>query len=91
MNVHDLIVNELFENKSLAALIFLVDNGRELEFNAGENKCFITRDNSKKYVSLYVNNNENSFDSVSELIENAMIADMQFFEAWKQAELEYLL
>ena len=31
MNVHDLIVTELFEEKSLAALIFLIDCGRELE------------------------------------------------------------
>ncbi len=90
MNAYDLIVNDLFENKSLAALIFLVDGGRELEFNVEENKCFITRDNSKKYVSLYVNNNEDSFDSVYKLIENAMIADMQFLAAWKQAELKYL-
>ncbi len=90
MNVYDLIVNELFEKKSLAALIFLIDCGRELELNVNGNKCFISCDSSKKYVSIYVNKNEQSFDSVSELIENATIADMNFLLAWEQAELEFL-
>jgi len=88
--VHDLIVNELFEKKSLAALIFLIDCGRELELNMNGNKCFISCDGSKKYVSLYVNKMEQSFDSVAELITNAIIADMSFLTAWEQAELEYL-
>ena len=38
MHVHDLIVNELFDKKSLAALIFLIDFGRELELNMNEKK-----------------------------------------------------
>ena len=88
--VHDLIVNELFEKRSLAALIFLIDCGRELEFKVNGNKCFISCDGSKKYVSLYVNKEEQSFDSVSELIANATIADMEFLVVWEQAELEYL-
>lgn len=90
MAVHELIVNELFEKKSLAALIFLIDSGRELEFNVHGYKCFITCDNSKKYVSLYINEIEHNFDSVYELITNAMIADNSFLVAWEQAELEYL-
>ena len=90
MNLHGLIVDELFEKKSLAALIFLIDCGRELELTLNENKCFISRDGSKKYVSLYVNKNEQSFDCMSELIENATIEGMNFLLAWEQAELEYL-
>ena len=87
--VHDLIVNELFEKRSLAALIFLIDCGRELEFKVNGNKCFISCHGSKKYVSLYVNE-EQSFDSVSELISDATIEDMKFLVLWEQAELEYL-
>ena len=64
MNLHALIVDELFEKKSLAALIFLIDCGRELELTLNENKCFISCDGSKKYVSLYVNKNEQSFLTV---------------------------
>ena len=90
MDAHDLIVNELFENKSLSALIFLIDCGRELEFKVNEKEYFISCDTSKKYVSLWVNKNEQSFDSVLELIENATIENMCFLTAWKQAELEYL-
>ena len=89
MNVHDLIVAELFQKKSLAALIFLIDCGRELEFDVNENKCFISCDSSQ-YVSLYVNKNEQSFDSVCEMIENATIANMNFLAAWEQAKLELL-
>ena len=89
MNVHDLIVSELFEKKSLAALIFLIDWGRELEFDVNGNKCFISCDSSK-YISLYVNKHEQSFDSVCEMIENAMIANMSFVAAWAQAKLEFL-
>lgn len=90
MDVYDLIVNELFEKKSLAALIFLIDCGRELELSVNGNECFVSCDGSKKYVSLYVNKHEQSFDSVLELISNATIADMNFLAAWEQAELEYL-
>ena len=89
MNVHDLIVTELFQEKSLAALIFLIDCGRELEFEANGTKCFISCDSSK-YVSLYVNKNEQSFDSVCEMIEHATIANMSLIAAWEQAKLETL-
>ena len=90
MDVHDLIVNELFEHKSLSALIFLIDCGRELEFKVNGEKYFLSRDGSRKHVSLWVNKNEQSFDSVPELIENAAIENMAFLSAWEQAELEYL-
>lgn len=90
MDIHDLIVYELFDKKSLAALIFLIDCGRELEFKMNGKEYFISCDSSKKYVSLWENKNEQSFDSVLELIENATIENMSFFTAWEQVELEYL-
>ena len=90
MDIHDLIVNELFENKSLSALIFLIDCGRELEFKVNGKEYFISCDNSKKYVSLWAQKNEQSFVSVLELIENATIENECFLTAWEQAELEYL-
>ena len=76
MHIHDLIVNELFNQKSIAALIFLIDCGRELEFKIKGKEYFISCDNSKKYVSLWENKNEQSFDSVLELIKNATIENM---------------
>ena len=90
MDIHDMIVNELFETKSFSALIFLIDCGRELKFKVNGKEHFISCDRSKKYVSLWANKNEQSFDSVLELIENATIENMCFLTAWKHSELEYL-
>ena len=90
MDIHDLIVNELFNKKSLAALIFLIDCGRELEFKMNGKEYFISCSGSKNYVSLWENKNEQSFDSVLELIENAAIENMCFLTVWDQVELEYL-
>ena len=90
MDIHDLIADDLLNKRSIAALIFLIDCGRELEFTVNGNKCFISCDNSPKYVSLLVNENEQSFDSVYELIENAAIGDESFLVAWEQAELKCL-
>ncbi|MBQ8057878.1 MAG: hypothetical protein IJ275_06055 [Ruminococcus sp.] len=91
MSVHDLIVAELFETKSLAALIFLIDCGRELEFKVDGKEYFISCSNAEKYVSLWTNQNEQSFDSVYELIENATIDNTGFLVAWSHAELMFLL
>ena len=90
MGVHERIVKELFETKSLAALIFLVEQGRELEFKVHGKECFISRHESKQNVSLWIAKDEQSFDSIPELIEKASIGDMDFLTAWEQAELEYL-
>ena len=91
MCVHELIVTELFERKSLAALIFLIDCGRELEFRINVKDYFISCCNSKKYVSLWCNKYEQSFDSVYELLENAKIENIDFCVAWADAELMFLL
>lgn len=90
MDVHERIVKELFETKSLAALLFLVEQGRELEFKVNGKECFISQHGSKQYVSLWLDQGEQSFDSVSDLIEQASIGDMDFLTAWEQAELAYL-
>lgn len=87
---HELFVNELFEKKSLAALIYLIDNGRELEFKAHGKECFISCSGSKKYVSIWESQEEQSFHSVYDLIKNATIEKVDFLEAWEQAELTYL-
>lgn len=90
MHILDLIESELFNEKSLAALIFLIDFGRELEFKLNGKECFISCSGSRNHVSLWENKNEQSFDSVLELIENATIENMCFLTAWEQAELKYL-
>lgn len=90
MGLHDIIANELTEKKSLAALIYLISEGRELEFEAEGRGYFISRHKSKKYVSLWDNHSEQSFDSVEELIENAAIENASFLSMWEKAAIQTL-
>lgn len=87
---HDIIERELLEKRSLAALINLIDSGRELEFKVNGKDYFISRDNSMKYVSLWDNKTEQSFDSVYELIENATIDNDTFLSVWSGVEIQTL-
>lgn len=66
MTLHDIIVEELIVNKSLAALIYLICQGRELEFAVEGKVYFISCDKSKK------------FDRIGELI--ASTEDMEEFD-----------
>ena len=43
MSIHDEIVRELLETKSLAALICAIDRGRELEFRCEGDLYFLSR------------------------------------------------
>ena len=54
MGLYEQIERELLDEKSLAALIWLIDRGRELEFSANGVACFISRSGSARYVSLWV-------------------------------------
>lgn len=87
MDLHDLIVKELEQTKSLAALIYLIDHGRELEFSLYGKEYFISRDKSRKYVSFWENQNEQSFDSMEELIGSAVIANSPFISVWPEIQI----
>ena len=89
-NDHDLASADLFKNKSLDSLIFLIDHGRELEFTYCDQDYFISCDNSKQYVSLWHNGMEKSFSSLDELINSAVLQNVPFLTAWEQIELQYL-
>ena len=90
MTVYSLIVDELFKTKSLAALVYLINNGRELEFLFDGKECFISKSGSKKYVSLWVEGVEQSFNSVEQLIANAVIDEKSFLFIWDEIEIQYL-
>ena len=89
-NDHDLASADLFEHKSLDALIFLIDHGRELEFRYCNQDYYISCDNSKQYISLWHNITEEIFSSLNELINNAVLQNVPFLTAWEQIELQYL-
>lgn len=88
MDLHDRIAEELDRTKSLAALIWLVQRGREVEFTVEGKGWFLSRSRAERYVSLWDNQTEQSFDSVEELLENAAISGTPLLTAWKDARIE---
>ena len=85
--LYERIEKELLEQKSLAALIYLLDNGRELECELNGEIYFITKSNSPKYVSLWHNNTEQSFKSIEELLTKAVLGEEKFLSLWQQMQI----
>ncbi len=83
----DRMERELSQHRSAAALQYLIECGRELEFEAGGRSCFLSRYETAKSVSLWVDGKEQSFSSMEELMENARIGDAAFAEAWSSSRL----
>ncbi len=90
LDLHDFIVNELFEKKSVSALIWLIEQGREAEIKIDGTKIFISKHISAGKVSLCQNKKEQTFESVEELIEKAVINNKMFLETWDSAIVETL-
>ena len=90
MGLYEQIERELLVRKSLASLIWLIDRGRELEFTANDVPCFISRSGSSQYVSLWVDGNEQSFESVEVLLENASIQQKPLLHLWPLIHIETL-
>ena len=88
MELHDLIVKELETTKSLAALLYLVERGREVEFTVGDKGYFLSIHKARQAVSLWNRETEQSFDSMEHLLENAVIGRQPFLTAWKDAKIE---
>lgn len=88
MGLHDLIVQELENTKSLAALIWLVERGREVEFTLDGSEYFLSIHKSKKVVSLWDKGTEQSFESMEQLLEKAVLDRRAFLDAWKDAKIE---
>ena len=86
MDLHDLIADELFSNKSLGSLIYLINKGRELEFIYNGTEYFISRSESQSYVSLWCGKEEQCFASVEELIENSKIGQQKLKDVWMDVE-----
>ena len=88
MELHDRIAEELDRTKSLAALIWLVQRGREVEFTVEGRGWFLSRSRAERYVSLWEGGVQQSFDTVEELVENAVVAGQPFLSAWADARIE---
>lgn len=68
----------------------MIDLGHELEFSVGKEFCFISHHQASKAVSLWIDGNEQSFNSMSELLENALIGGQAFLAMWGKAKIEGL-
>lgn len=89
-DIQDLIVSELFDKKSIAALIYLIDKGRELEIKYCNTSAFISMDGSSKHCSIWIDKNEQAFDSVEELFNNAIINGKILNDVWEKTVFETL-
>ena len=86
-NIHDHIQQEFLDSKSVAALVWLIERGRELEFTYQDETYFISCDKSARYVSLWCGENEQSFDTTEQLVEESILKGKQFLDAWVDSEI----
>ena len=91
LSLHDQIICELFDKKALSALIWLVDHGREQEFRWQGRPGFISRSGSAKVVSIWLDKQEQAFDSTEALVRDALRGGKPFYQIWEDIELECLL
>ncbi len=90
VDYYDIIVNELCTGKSVAALIYMINRGRELEFKYKDTDGFISRSGSQSYVSLWCNKGEQAFLSLEDLLENAVIDGEKLVDIWADIKIGYL-
>ena len=67
--LHQYLQDELCNNKSLGALTYLLGKGREFEFSYKGTLCFISRSETQKEVSIWVDKQEYAFDNIDDLAE----------------------
>lgn len=80
----------LMEEKSLDALKFLINHGREVEFSLNANVYFMSKDGSKKNVSIWKDEKEQAFDSFDKMIKNAQIEKKPFLSVWDKVDIEFI-
>jgi len=90
MILHGYMEDELCDKKSLGALIYLLEKGREFEFSYKENLCFVSRTETKKEISLWVDKKEYAFDNFDELAESKIFENKSLLDIWVDIEVEYL-
>ena len=85
--MHDLIVDELYDKKSIAAFIWLISHGRELEMSYEGQSFFITSDGSKDNVSMWIDKKEYSFTSVEDMLQLGEIMEHKLIDIWNDIKL----
>ena len=88
--LHQYLQEDLFNNKSLGALVYLVEMGREFEFFYEGKLCFISRSESHTEVSLWIDKAEYAFENITKLIEYKAFENKSLLEIWDKIEIETL-
>ena len=88
--LHQYLQDELCNNKSLGALIYLIGKGREFEFSYKGNLCFISQSETQKEVSLWIDKTEYAFDNIDNLAESKIFDNKSLLEIWNDIEIETL-
>lgn len=91
MELHDMITDELFDKKSISALLWLISQGRELEATYQNESIFISADKSKNKVSIWINRQESSFATMEELLQFTEIEGHKLIDVWDEIHLDTLL
>lgn len=91
LKLHDLIVEELSNKKSIAALIFLINAGRELEFSFDGIEFFISGHTKGQGIELAQSNHAEHFEDMHKLICCSTLASVPFIDAWPNVILNCLL
>ncbi len=89
-NLHDYLADELCNNKSLGALTYLLEKGREFEFTHKGVICFISRSETQKEVSIWIDKKEYAFDNIEQLAESKIFEKKTLLEIWDEIEIETL-
>lgn len=85
--LQDLIQTELLEKKTIGSFVYLIENGREIEFAYNAQTYFISRDGAKKHCSIWIDKDEQSFDSIEELLLNGLVSGKKIYEIWDEVEV----
>ena len=88
--LHEYMQDELLNHKSLGALIYLLEKGREFEFSYKGILCFISRTETQKEVSIWVDKQEYAFDNIDDLAESKIFDDKTLLDIWNEIEVETL-
>ena len=88
--LHQYLQDDLMNNKSLGALVYLLEKGREFEFTYKGTLCFISRSETQKEVSVWINKLEYPFDNFDKLAESKIFENKSLLEIWDELEIETL-
>ncbi|OGO86089.1 MAG: hypothetical protein A2Y24_04415 [Clostridiales bacterium GWE2_32_10] len=85
--LYDIIINELYEDKSISALLYLLEGGRELSFRYENEEFSVTRDKERFYLNSQDSKKSQIYVDAWQLIEKGQVHGKKFMDIWKDIEL----